>query len=126
MKKWTLLLTLIIGFSIFSCSSDDDNENQTSEFQGNWNGTYTGDQDNGTWIMTIDNTGSITGTSTSNVFNQTFDVNGNVEDNGNLSVTVGNASSGATFEGTMDESTASGTWNNTSVNMNGIWEGAKQ
>lgn len=126
MKKWTLLLTLIIGFSIFSCSSDDDNENQTSEFQGNWNGTYTGNQDNGTWIMTIDNTGAITGTSTSNVFNQTFDVNGNVEDNGNLSVTVGNASSGATFEGTMDESTASGTWNNTSVNMNGIWEGAKQ
>ncbi|SDG69669.1 hypothetical protein [Winogradskyella thalassocola] len=76
--------------------------------------------------MPVDNTGAITGISTSNVFNQTFDVNGNVEDNGNLSVTVGNASSGATFEGTMDESTASGTWNNTSVNMNGIWEGAKQ
>jgi len=126
MKKLTLILTLIIGFSIISCSSDDDNGNQASEFQGSWNGTYSGDQDNETWIMTVDENGTITGTSISNVFNETFDVNGNVQGSGNLNATVGTATSGATFVGTFNATTASGTWNNTSASMNGTWSGNKQ
>ena len=51
MKK-LLLLTFI--FTLFACSGgDDDNDNTTnSEFQGEWSGTFSGD-DNGTWTAGI-------------------------------------------------------------------------
>ncbi|TXD45985.1 hypothetical protein [Polaribacter sp. IC073] len=125
MKKLIILPILIITLFINSCSSDDDNSNPLS-FEGNWSGQYTGEGDNGTWSMTIDGNGNISGTTISNVFSDTFDVNGNVQANGNLSVTIGTANSGATFIGEMEGTTASGTWNNSSLNYNGKWTGNKQ
>ncbi|MFV0304090.1 MAG: hypothetical protein ACK5IC_01250 [Moheibacter sp.] len=125
MRKLTLILSLVIGFTLLSCSNDDDNENQTSEFQGNWTGSFIGDEDNGTWSVTVDNNGSITGTVTSNVFTVTWDANGTVLANGTLNMTVGTATSGATFEGTMSGNDASGIWNNTGAEMNGTWTGTK-
>ncbi len=127
MKKSILILALLIGYIITACSSDDDTiNNSVSEFQGNWSGSYTGDQDNGTWSITVSANGTISGTTTSNVFNDTFTLDGSVSDNGNLDATAGTASSGATFVGGMSANNASGTWNNTSLNINGNWSGIKQ
>lgn len=126
MKKLTLFLTLLFGIVIISCSNDDDNKISTSEFQGNWSGIYTGNDDNGNWNMNIDENGVITGTVTSNIFNFTTETNGNVQENGNLEVTVGASNNGATFQGTMnvDENTAGGTWENGT--FNGTWNGSRQ
>jgi hypothetical protein len=127
MKNLFFLPILIITLFISSCSSSSDEDTSiSSSFEGNWSGVYTGADDNGIWNMTVDGNGSISGTSTSKVFASTFEVSGNVQANGNLSVTVGTASSGATFVGEMRQSTASGTWNNSSLNYNGNWTGNKQ
>ncbi|QMU63833.1 MAG: hypothetical protein GKR88_05695 [Flavobacteriaceae bacterium] len=125
MRKITLILTLVIGFISTSCSNNNDNETQISEFQGNWNGTYTGSEDNGNWSMNVNEEGIITGTATSTDSNDVYDVNGNVQENGNLNVTLGTVTSGATFVGTMNENTTNGTWQNTSENISGIWSGSK-
>lgn len=125
MKKLIFLPILIITLFISSCSSGEDNSNSTS-FEGSWSGQYIGADDNGTWSMTVDGNGSISGTTTSNVFTDTFEVNGNVQANGNLSATVGSVSSGAIFVGVMLEDTASGSWANSNLNQSGKWTGAKQ
>jgi len=128
MKKMKLILTLLIGITIFSCSNDDDNNNgnTTSDFQGNWSGTFTGDEDNGTWSGTVNENRELSGTVTSDVFSVTWDANGTIQENGNVNITAGTATSGATFIGTFNATTASGTWNNTSASMNGTWSGNKQ
>lgn len=125
MKKMKLILTLLIGLTILSCSSDDDNNNTTSQFQGDWSGTFTGDEDNGSWNATVNGNGEINGTVTSDVFSVSWDATGMVQDNGNVNISAGSATSGATFIGTMNSSSANGTWENTIENMNGTWTGNK-
>ena len=57
------ILYLSLALLIFACSSggDDDNNNTTnSEFQGEWSGTFSGD-DNGTWSAGINSNGDVSG-----------------------------------------------------------------
>lgn len=125
MKKQILLIAIILGLTTLSCSSNDD-DNQKSEFEGEWVGTYTGALDNGTWTAIIDSNGKVTGTSTSSVFNASLQLNGNVSTSGTFIATAGSASNGAQFNGQMTESSGSGTWSNSSSGTNGTWSGNKQ
>ena len=56
MKK---LLLLTLAFTLFACSEGDDLNNSAtnSVFQGEWSGTFSGD-DNGTWTGTVDKNGN--------------------------------------------------------------------
>ena len=53
--------------------------------------------------------------------NSNYSANGSV--NNNQISTIGNVSSGATFNGTLNGNRFSGTWNNTQYNLNGTWTG---
>ena len=67
MKKLIFLPILILTILITSCSSDDDNSS-SSNFEGNWSGQYTGNDDNGNWTVNINSDGILSGTATSTVF----------------------------------------------------------
>ena len=88
MKK-ILLLLAVITLTFQSCSNSDDDAAAviTSSFTGNWAGTYTGTGDNGTWDIDVAANGAVTGTATSNVFSESYDVNGTVDTNGSLTST---------------------------------------
>ena len=129
MKKLLLFLA-VITLTFQSCSNSDDNEEAviTSSFTGNWTGTYTGTGDNGTWDIDVAANGTVTGTATSNVFIENYNVNGTVDTSGLLTSTFGSTSAGGTFNGQMTGNAASGTWVNPSAGssgMNGNWSGNK-
>lgn len=124
MKKQILLIALIIGLTTLSCSKNDDD--QGSEFQGIWTGTYTGTQDNGTWTANIDSNGKVTGTASSTVHSITLQLNGKISSNGTLTATIGSASNGTEFNGKMTGTSGSGAWENTNQGINGSWSGSKQ
>lgn len=124
MKK--IFTLLAFSLLLFSCKKDD--TSSTSEFAGNWKGTYTSTGENGTFDVTIDKAGKATGSVTSNIFSETFQLAGIVNSNGDIALTFGAATSGGSFTGTMNKTTASGTWENkmTTPNYSGTWEGKKQ
>lgn len=103
-----------------------------SSFKGTWKGTYsgtnTGRQDNGTINIIITSTGEATGTATSAVFIQTFDIKGTVVSNGQITMTGGAVNSGATFNGSLSGTKGTGTWSNKSGvdNYTGNWTVTKQ
>ena len=109
----------------FSCSTDPPT---SSQFHGTWSGTYGGTTgENGTWIVSINSNGIVTGTATSLVFSQTYMINGTVSSNGTFYATSGSSSSGATFNGTLINTVGTGTWINniTPTTYSGTWSGNK-
>lgn len=123
-----ILFILTIGMLLTACSKDD--ENLLARYDGTWSGTYTGDDDNGTWSVIIDEEGIATGVATSTTFGESFPVNGVVAPNGEIDLTTGTTTPGGTFTGVLDpvQGTGSGTWINhlTSPPMTGTWSGTKQ
>ncbi len=119
---FSFILAICTISMMLACSSDDGDETP-SEFQGNWNGTFEGD-DTGTWVMNIDSEGEITGDVVSDL-DGTFTVRGAVQDNGTASATAGTVSSGAIFSGTFNGDNVSGTWQNVSEGDSGIWSGSR-
>ncbi len=124
MKKQILLLTIILGLMTLACSKNDDD--QKSEFQGTWTGTYAGTQDSGSWTANIDSNGKVTGTTVSTVFNVSLQLNGIISSSGAFTATAGSASNGAEFSGQMTATTGSGTWVNTNAGISGTWSGNKE
>lgn len=125
MKKLFFLPILIFTILITSCSSDNNNSSSSS-FEGNWRGQYTGNDDNGNWTVNINSNGVVTGTATSNVFLESYDINGNVTDDGTLTATIGTSSVGGSFVGVLSGNNAAGTWTNTDLGYDGNWIGSKQ
>lgn len=123
MKKQILLFTIILGLVTLSCSKSDDQ--QESEYQGTWSGTFSGDA-NGTWSALIDPDGVITGTANFNGIGSTLQLKGSVSPSGAFQATVGTASNGAQFSGQLTETSGSGTWINTALSMDGTWDGTRQ
>lgn len=117
------IFTLFLLLTLFSCKKDSVNN-----FAGTWIGTYTGTEDNGTFSLQISNEGKVTGTATSVVALDTYQVVGAVATNGTITVTFGTATSGGTFIGTLKGNTGSGTWENKMTNptFTGTWTGSKQ
>ena len=128
MKKSILLaFTFLTLFFLNSCSNNDDNNsNSAFPYQGNWSGTFTGTQDNGSWTANVNSLGVVTGTAISAVFSETYQLNGTVSNTGVFTATLGTSSVGGQFNGQINGTNVSGTWINTSANMNGNWTGTKQ
>jgi len=109
-----------------SCSSNDDDDQQKSEFQGEWAGTFTGNQESGSWSANIDSDGNVTGTTTSTVYNTTLQLNGKVSPGGSFNATAGTASNGAKFTGNLQGGTGSGSWVNELAGISGTWNGNRK
>lgn len=128
MRKFLITSLAIISSSIIlSCSSSNDDNTTPATFpqQGTWFGTYSGQKDHGTFKINVSSIGEVTGTTTSVVFQENFDVKGKVSESGSFSAIAGTAESGAKFTGQMEGSSATGTWVNNSAVMNGAWSGSK-
>ena len=94
--------------------------NLIKEYAGTWTGTYSGG-DRGPCSVTINTTGNITGSCTSQGFGNTpFSINGTVSSSGDS--TVGNATTGASFTGTYQRyGEVNGTWTNNTLNISGTF-----
>lgn len=114
-KKIILLVFLLASLA---CK-----KSETNAFAGNWSGQFSG-TDNGTWNINISNNGTITGTGKSNLLNDTFEIEGRVNNAGNLLATFGTTSSDGRFDGSLKGRTATGNWSNGSYS--GTWSGSKQ
>jgi hypothetical protein len=124
MKRLLIVFSAIAMLFILSCKKDS--QSYSSPFEGNYKGDYMGAGDDGTFKFLVDSAGNISGTVTSTAYDTTFQGTGTVATNGQLTVTIGAITSGATFIGTMRKSDVSGTWVNQSYNGNGTWGGAKE
>lgn len=118
----------VIGFILFSfpsCSLSEDVEIK-SIFQGLWVGSYTGEEDFGTWEMHVNETGEIIGTIYSDLLEQEFEIMGTIQNTGALIVSSGTTTSGAVFTGYMIDNEANGTWKNASIAITGEWKGVRK
>ena len=122
------LIFLILAMFIMSCSSDDNNNKNASEFAGNWTGTYIGQDDNGNFSVLIDEDGEALGTATSTDYNEVYQVAGTVSNNGNITITFGTTSAGGEFSGQLSGNSGSGVWRNNipDPDFNGTWTGTKR
>ena len=129
MKK-SLSIALMLCFILVqtSCSGDDainKEEDIFLKYKGIWNGTYLGD-DEGTWTATIDETGHFSGTVTSDNFNTSFVLEGNVDQKGKLMAVYKNSGTEiGIFEGNITKTSGTGTWTNRTSNLQGSWAGEK-
>ena len=120
--NYGFLIWIVISFS--SCSFLE-TEEVKSIYEGVWTGSYTGQDDYGRWKMVVDVKGSISGSIRSELFDNSFEVSGNVENSGELYMSSGETSSGATFKGLMFANSTSGTWENPVADISGVWDGMK-
>jgi hypothetical protein len=79
-----------------------------AELAGDYAGTYRGDA-TGTWEVTIDNDGTLSGTVVNNEYGYVYDLDGQSDENG--AVVFGTVSDGSTFSGQIHtDGSISGTW----------------
>lgn len=94
-------------------------------YAGNYSGSYTGD-DYGSFQVGIAQDGRVTLTGKSSQNNQMFSGNGKISNDGSLGISIGNISSGATFQGSINPKNGAiyGTWKN--AGLAGNFSGNKQ
>ncbi|HMR85609.1 MAG TPA: hypothetical protein PKE30_20845 [Niabella sp.] len=125
MKKVCWLLVAIVAMTL-SCKKDK--ETNSSVFAGKWSGQYAG-SDQGTWNVTVSGNGIISGTGKSVQTGRTFDMQGNVSNDGSFKATIGTVATGSEFTGKLTgQGTASGTWTNTITTppQSGTWSGKRE
>lgn len=121
--NWLLIVSCLVAVS---CSKDEDSE--ISPFAGKWSGEYLG-PDRGTWIVTIDEDGELSGTGSSTLRTLVFELSGSVSTDGSFLATIGSTTSGGEFTGTLTmDGKASGTWKNTATTpvLEGTWSGERE
>jgi len=123
MKK---LFYLFLVLGLFNCSSEsaDDNininPNLESEFKGLWSGSFSG-EDNGTWTLTVQNTGIVVGSFTSKDHNEIHSFSGSVDENGDILASIVLENVTGSFAGNLNNGLGSGSY---SVNSrSGDFEG---
>lgn len=93
---------------------------------GGYSGTYSGG-DNGSWSMTVNSAGNISGTAQSAVYKEKYSVLGTMASSGSMTLAIGMVSSGSTFRGKVDSSgNVQGTWENLYDSINGEFTGNKK
>lgn len=93
---------------------------------GTYKGTISGG-DTGTFTMTVNTSGNISGSGFSNLDQASFSITGLAKNDGSFTSSFGSTSAGATFSGTADQNgNMSGTWSNTSAGLSGTAQGTKQ
>jgi len=127
--KGALLLLLVTLITCLSCSK----KVTSIPYSGNWTGSYyAAGFSYGTWTITIDDNGGITGKIISAPGFPPFEtyVIGNVNSSGSISFTATISSTIQwVFEGTLVNTVANGTWIANSLPgnpPNKIWDGTKQ
>jgi len=123
MKK-TILVLLTICVVLAACSKDKDST-PDSPFKGEWTGVFNGD-DSGSWEAIISTNGDITATTYSEEYGN-YTAKGKVSPEGDVTLTFGTVSTGATFTGVFSETSAKGKWVNSSgdYEITGNWRGYK-
>ena len=123
MKK-LFYLFLVLGLFACNIESVDDSINITpnleSEFKGLWSGSFSG-EDNGTWTLTVQNTGIVVGSFTSKDHNEIHSFSGSVDENGDILASIVLENVTGSFTGNLNDGLGSGSY---SVNSrNGVFEG---
>jgi len=126
MKNFTMLLLAVIMFMTVSCSIDHNDETVISQFKGEWSGRYAGEDDKGYWNMSIHENGYIFGSTTSEVLEETYEVYGILEKNGNIITITGTVTSGASFTGEISGNAAEGIWTIAYSDAKADWKGYRQ
>ena len=123
--KNVFYLFLVLG--LFACSSEstDDNINSNnsnleSEFKGLWSGSFSG-EDNGTWTLTVQNTGIVVGSFTSKDYNEIYSFSGSVNENGEILASIILENVVGSFTGNLNNNLSSGSY--TVSNRNGNFQG---
>ena len=121
MKK---LFYLFLVLGLFNCSNesadDNINPNLESEFKGLWSGSFSG-EDNGTWTLTVQNTGIVVGSFTSKDHNEIHSFSGSVDENGDILASIVLENVTGSFAGNLNNGLGSGSY---SVNSrSGDFEG---
>ncbi|HIG90420.1 MAG: hypothetical protein ABGW67_03115 [Flavobacteriaceae bacterium] len=116
MKK---LLYLFLVLGLFACSNesvdDNINSNLESEFKGLWSGSFSG-QDNGTWTLTVQNTGIVVGSFTSKDHNEIYSFSGAVDENGEILASIILENVAGSFIGNLNNGLSSGSYSVSSRN----------
>lgn len=123
MKK---LFYLFLVLGLFACNIEpvDDtiniNPNLESEFKGLWSGSFSG-EDNGTWTLTVQNTGIVVGSFTSKDHNEIHSFSGSVDENGDILASIVLENVTGSFSGNLNNGLSSGSYSVSS--RNGVFEG---
>ena len=123
MNKYLILFVFSISI-LSSCSSDEEITDVRILSEGNWSGTYVGD-DMGTWTMVISSNGSLTGELYSTNVEMAFTGTGNVTENGDIEAAIMVTSSTSVMMGRINGNNSSGTWVNEQGGISGTWSGSK-
>ena len=123
MKK---LFYLFLVLGLFTCNIEpvDDtiniNPNLESEFKGLWSGSFSG-EDNGTWTLTVQNTGIVVGSFTSKDHNEIHSFSGSVDENGDILASIVLENVTGSFAGNLNNGLSSGSYSVSS--RDGVFEG---
>ena len=123
MKK-LFYLFLVLGLFACNIESVDDtiniNPNLESEFKGLWSGSFSG-EDNGTWTLTVQNTGIVVGSFTSKDHNEIHSFSGSVDENGDILASIVLENVTGSFTGNLNNGLSSGSYSVSS--RDGVFEG---
>lgn len=123
MKK-LFYLFLVLGLFACNIESVDDtvniNPNLESEFKGLWSGSFSG-EDNGTWTLTVQNTGIVVGSFTSKDHNEIHSFSGSVDENGDILASIVLENVTGSFAGNLNNGLSSGSYSVSS--RDGVFEG---
>ena len=131
LTKNLLLVATLITLTFLSCEKDPDTPPptptptppNTTIYEGTWRSTYTGDSD-GTSIMIVSGTGTLTGTWMTADSTQSGTKAGTVSESGEVHEDFNNGGSGAgQFD--ADTDTFTGTWSNADGSKTGTSTGTK-
>ncbi len=122
MKK-QLILSFIISF-ILSCSNEQIDYPYiiSDNYSGLWSGSFEGD-DNGTWTLSIDDSKSLTGTFTSKLDNIIYNLEGAINDLGQIQANLIKDSVVGSFYGNLTDGLSNGTFQNNDNGKHGVFSG---
>ena len=96
-----------------------------SEFAGQYTGTFSGG-DYGTFSVTVDSQGNISGTAWSNRYEEQYSISGTISSSGQIYMVAGHVDTGTIFQGSADSSgNVQGTWENSYYSISGVFSGTK-
>jgi len=91
-----------------------------SEFKGLWSGDFTG-EDNGTWTLTVQDTGIVVGSFTSKDYNEIYSFSGSVDENGEIIASITLENVVGSFSGNLNNGLSLGSY--TASNRSGDFQG---
>lgn len=120
MSVRNLFILLFASLIFASCE-----ENKLKDYEGIWEGTFTGSSD-GTWKIGIDEDGVAQGVATPELEETGFIILGSVNEDGELTMTASVFGRDVVYSASLSETTHTGSWSSDDDNFSGTWEGSKR